>query len=348
MRPNGSKDGTSSRKCFAAIALAFALFVMLPASAGAATTVGTTFDPVGSSCGTNFLALQTGSPSDLYAVPSAGVLTSWSYQASTLVPNLRLKVARATADPDQFFIVGESSIKAPVASSTNIYSDISIPVQAGDFLGMRTSSAGDCGNLTGGAGYVTRYGGTDPGANTTVALSNLATDDVRLDISATLEADCDGDVLGDETEDGDTDVCNPVLDPIGAKSVVEGQTLSFPVTASDTNGDTLTYAATNLPPGASYNSGTHTFSWTPTAGQAGSYPGVHFSVDDGTLVGTGPALKSDSEDVTITVSAPPPVVPPIGTSTATGRRAAALKKCKKKKSATARKKCKKNAKKLPV
>ena len=31
----------------------------------------------------------------------------------------------------------------------------------------------------------------------------------RLDISATLEADCDADGLGDETEDVDTSSCNP-------------------------------------------------------------------------------------------------------------------------------------------
>jgi hypothetical protein len=180
--------------------------VIAPAGAGAATTVGSTFDPSGSSCSANNLFLQSFSASDLYAAPSAGVLTSWSFQASNQVPpNVKLVVARATANPDEFFIVAHSAVETPVAATTNTYTDISIPVQAGDFLGMRTSSFGDCGNLAGGAGYVSRYSSADPAPNTTFGFPALATDDIRLDISATLEADLDGDGLGDETEDSDDD-----------------------------------------------------------------------------------------------------------------------------------------------
>ena len=51
---------------------------------------------------------------------------------------------------------------------------------------------------------------------------------------------------------------------------------------------------------------------------------------------------------TATSPAPPPPPPATVTPGPTGQRAKALKKCKKKKSATARKKCKKKAKKLPV
>jgi hypothetical protein len=91
----------------------------------------------------------------------------------------------------------------------------------------------------------------------------------------------------------------PVLSPIGSKSINEGALLQFTITASDPDipAQTLTYSASNLPPGATFNPTTRVFSWTPTSGQAGVYPSVHFEVSDGHLM--------DSEDTTITVTAPP-------------------------------------------
>jgi hypothetical protein len=101
----------------------------------------------------------------------------------------------------------------------------------------------------------------------------------------------------------------PMLDPIGNKTANEGDLLQFTVTASDPDGDGLTYSATNLPTGASFDPLTQIFSWTPDFTQTGSYPNVTFTVtDDGT-----PAL-SDSEAITITVGEvnQPPVLDPIG------------------------------------
>ena len=85
----------------------------------------------------------------------------------------------------------------------------------------------------------------------------------------------------------------PVMDSIGAKSVDEENTLAFTIFATDPDSDPLTYSATDLPTGATFNSTTRTFSWTPDETQAGSYQ-VHFEVTDGSL--------SDAEDVTITVN----------------------------------------------
>jgi CSLREA domain-containing protein len=65
------------------------------------------------------------------------------------------------------------------------------------------------------------------------------------------------------------------------------------------------------------------------------------------VTGTPGGTQSSALTGTATSPAPPP--PPPNTNTGpTGQRAAALKKCKKKKSAQARKKCKKKANKLPV
>jgi hypothetical protein len=95
----------------------------------------------------------------------------------------------------------------------------------------------------------------------------------------------------------------PVLNPIGPKTINEGALLQFTITASDPDlpAQTLTYSASNLPSGATFNSTTRVFSWTPTSGQAGAYSGVHFEVTDGVL--------TDSEDITITVTVFRPPAP---------------------------------------
>ena len=86
----------------------------------------------------------------------------------------------------------------------------------------------------------------------------------------------------------------PVINTIGNQTATEGSPLQFTVTASDPDGDPLTYSASNLPSGASFNNSTHVFSWTPAMGQAGIYSGVTFSVSDG--------LATTSQVITITVN----------------------------------------------
>jgi hypothetical protein len=105
--------------------------------------------------------------------------------------------------------------------------------------------------------------------------------------------------VGDETSYGNdrtftTKSVNnpPVLNAIGNKTVNEGSLLRFTISATDPDGDTLTYSTSNLPSGANFNSSTRTFSWTPRYNQAGVYT-VRFQVSDGEL--------TDYENVTITV-----------------------------------------------
>ncbi len=88
----------------------------------------------------------------------------------------------------------------------------------------------------------------------------------------------------------------PVLNPIGDKTASEGESLEFSISATDPNGDLLTYSASNLPSGATFVG--QTFSWIPTSAQVGIYPNVHFEVSDGKY--------SDFENITITVTAIPP------------------------------------------
>lgn len=89
----------------------------------------------------------------------------------------------------------------------------------------------------------------------------------------------------------------PVLSPIGARSVGEGIGLTFTASATDPDGNALTYSASGLPTGASFDPSTRVFQWTPGFGQAGSYS-VRVRVRDDALVGAA----GDSEDVAITVT----------------------------------------------
>jgi hypothetical protein len=100
----------------------------------------------------------------------------------------------------------------------------------------------------------------------------------------------------------------PFLSSIGNKTVNVGQTLQFTLSATDPDGDNLTYSASNLPAGATFDPQTATFSWTPSSSQVGNYPNVEFTVMD-----DGSPMKLDFEDITITVdSNHPPIIAPIG------------------------------------
>ena len=98
----------------------------------------------------------------------------------------------------------------------------------------------------------------------------------------------------------------PVLNAIGYKSVNEGELLAFTISATDINGDTLTYSATNLPSSAIFDLATGAFSWTPAYDEAGTYSDIIFTVSDSALL--------DSETITITVNntSAPPVLASIG------------------------------------
>lgn len=90
----------------------------------------------------------------------------------------------------------------------------------------------------------------------------------------------------------------PVLDPIGNKSADAFVNLSFTTTASDPNDqieDLLSFSVSPaLPPGATYDTATGHFSWTPTPSDAGTYT-LTFTANDG--------HATDSETITITVNA---------------------------------------------
>jgi PKD domain/Putative Ig domain/FlgD Ig-like domain len=97
----------------------------------------------------------------------------------------------------------------------------------------------------------------------------------------------------------------PTLDPIGDKSAAAFVNLSFLVVGhddTDTVDDVLVYSMTsNLPVGALFNVNTGAFSWTPGAGDGGSYTAT-FDVSDGRCSSAPQTITID-----VTVGNNPPV-----------------------------------------
>ncbi len=109
----------------------------------------------------------------------------------------------------------------------------------------------------------------------------------------------------------------PVLSMIGNRAVDEGQLLEFILTASDPDGNNLSYTMDNTPTGATFTDngdGTATFSWTPGFDQAGNHTDLLFTVTD-----DGVPTQADSEEITVTVGNVnrPPVLSMIGDRTVT-------------------------------
>ena len=117
----------------------------------------------------------------------------------------------------------------------------------------------------------------------------------------------------------------PDLSPIADTSAIEGQLLTFPVTATDTDGPTpLTLTATSNIPGSpnvltDNGNGSGTIGWTPASGLAGGSP---YTITVTATDGDG-LTDVESFQVTLTASAPP-VLNPIGDLTLVQNRLFAL------------------------
>ena len=85
-----------------------------------------------------------------------------------------------------------------------------------------------------------------------------------------------------------TDNPPPTVDPIPGKTVLVGQSVTFQVKATDTQGEPLTLSASGLPEGATFEDngdGTGTFTWRPGITQTGEFT-ITFIASDGTGQGS--------------------------------------------------------------
>jgi hypothetical protein len=93
----------------------------------------------------------------------------------------------------------------------------------------------------------------------------------------------------------------PSIWGIPATSVTSGQAYTFKPSASDPEGQKLTFAVQGMPGWASFDTGTGTLSGTPSWSHAGTYPGITISVSDGQA-----SASLAPFTVTVTASNTPP------------------------------------------
>jgi RTX calcium-binding nonapeptide repeat (4 copies) len=174
----------SKSRLGAAVAAASALTIVLalPGAASGAITIGETFTPPILDCAPNYTRLQSSSAEDAYVVPTAGVITSWSFRADEDPPTTRFKVGRS-AGGDDFTIVGQSALVTPPANELSTY-PASIAVEAGDVIGSYTQTGGGCADFSPDPGYE----GHNFDADVLPGVTELfASEPIQLDISAVVE-----------------------------------------------------------------------------------------------------------------------------------------------------------------
>lgn len=183
-------------RCFVAVA-ACVVGLVFAAGANAAVTVGQLFTPTyrADCMAGTALQIDPGSGNG-YSVPSAGVITSWSFNdGADTVPNLEFKVGRKVSG-DDYTIVG-TSVAGVQAPNTVVSFPARISVQAGDVIGLY-AGGGTCGSDTTGT-YEWVDGTNEPLGSTTTF--RLIDDDFTFPVAAQVEPDADGDGFGDETQD---------------------------------------------------------------------------------------------------------------------------------------------------
>ena len=82
----------------------------------------------------------------------------------------------------------------------------------------------------------------------------------------------------------------PTVNPIPDQTVDELTFLTFNVTASDPDGQPLTFALQNAPYGASINSTTGIFTWTPSEEQGSGVYTLDVIVSDGIVISSGTVM----------------------------------------------------------
>ena len=201
--------------------VALATLALAATAASAATTVGQTGN-TGSGCsGSGFTFLQdtvAGPPA--YEAPTGGVITSWSHDAGTGTLQMRLKLYRRTANPDQYSVVRQSEPETPQPGGLRTF-PTRITVSSGDLLGLSLLSgtgASACIFTTSATADRARQASGDPTVGSILSGPYNGANSRRVNVSAQLEPDADADGFGDETQDqcatdpSTQGIC-PVTDP---------------------------------------------------------------------------------------------------------------------------------------
>ena len=174
----------------------------LPGKAGAATRLGQVSPPFPLLAPSgNFVQLQTATIP--YTVPPpGGVITGWSHMGSAedgSAGSGRLQLWRRVGMTTDFSLVDRSDLESFTAGIVNSFAT-RLPVSGGEILGLRSENAASrYGGMAG--DNVLELSGGDPAPGETRGAVGVSEPETLVNVSASLEADTDGDGFGDETQD---------------------------------------------------------------------------------------------------------------------------------------------------
>lgn len=179
-----------------AIAALLAVSVVAP-NASAATQVGNDCSAVALAPG--YIMLQIAKAGGVLTVPSNGIVTKWKVNSGVATPDLlQLRVFQATGKKNEFKTVAQSAFETAV-TGTNVF-NARIPVQAGDRFGTYGAAPSGALYCAGVPGDILGYFTADVPVGS--AQTYTEAPGLQVAVSATVEADADGDGFGDETQDG--------------------------------------------------------------------------------------------------------------------------------------------------
>jgi uncharacterized repeat protein (TIGR01451 family) len=178
------------------------------APADASVTLGQT-SGAADNCGSDLVMVQKSTaPGASYVAPSAGVVVSWSYLSHTFTPSVTFKVYKPTSSPTVWFLRSQSAQRTPGSDSAHVRANQlntftespGLRIEAGDHLGLTALGGGSMGCIppTSASDVMATKNPPDstPGDNTFPG-----TQSNKIDVSAVMEADADGDGFGDESQD---------------------------------------------------------------------------------------------------------------------------------------------------
>lgn len=166
-----------------------------------ATRIGQAFAPT-TACDQGTYAAGAVPAGTSYAVPAAGVLTSWDVEGPPAphADPIDLEILRPTGPAHTYRVVAQSGLLVVAGPGPHAF-PARVPVEAGDVIGFYSdSNLGWCGDFMRGADHDFVDVVSVPLGQETAFMPEAGTD-FRADVAATIEPDRDGDGFGDLSQD---------------------------------------------------------------------------------------------------------------------------------------------------
>ncbi len=243
-----------------------------------AVTAMASLNPADAGVPVSFAAISTGGVGSLVCNWSFG--DGWSANKCNTIHTYAttgsFTVRLTTTDTLNVSASASLSISVTVAPTVNFTSSPATP-STGQSVIFTATTSGGAGPFT----FSWNYGDGSPDDNSSLAAHTYAAPGIFM-VSLTTK-DANGASVVTTVFVSVAENRPPVFsNHLGFQAVSVGQSLTFTVGASDPEGGSVSIVASNLPTGASFDSITGEFAWTPSSDETGNYSITFTAVDGGT------------------------------------------------------------------